>query len=822
LKARTDFEEAVAEIKTKIEDYLREKEVIPLEKKHEHVRCFHPNHKNDSNPSLRWANPDKYGWRIKCFGCGWSGDIFDAYALLEGTPAHGPGWFTQTLVPLATKYNVMLPEREVSEEEKYLQDLYRTYETAASLINHKVNKMSSDIVKGYIEEKQWTEDTLRSLDIGTLSYSRLSSCIDGETLERYGLKRPDIFAKDALIFTMRDRYGYPIRFYARLPNNKPKFTSTSTRQLLFDPWKNRGHLYLSHLLTKDSSEVILVEGQTDAVSLWQAGYSNVVAPCGSKQFSEKHSDTLILSGIIKGTILFDGDEEGQNGVLNILSQSFIKSGSLSLSVVRLPDQYDPDLYLRTEGKDQLDFLLQQKLSAFEYLLSRENPGGQPDQICMKLVPYIAGTTNEILREEMARTLSVFVGQKISTSAILAEAKRIDERVLSAHLEKQKGIVKVTNRLALEDITGARSAYRDAIEKMEALDQEQGGDASIRRKCLIRLTSWYQSDSGKAIGGYSLGDEFSNLQDLLVGGSWKSGTLIVIGAIQNMGKSSFLDSLIWSIISREDNNSIGYILTIDDPAEARFRRMAAGSLRNKNFTQNMMSNPHIFLENYNYEEVFELRHQAYQNLLNVVNKGKLFIEDSLSGRTVAYLETRVQQLRRENPTANLVIGLDNLHDAQDWPTLDKIERGSRITKDLKKIAEVYRATVICTAEYRKGDPSTKGGDEDLADTRALKFAPRLTLHLFSDVVAKGEDHAIGVRREDFSWGNYSVTKLIPVVEVAVGKNKISVERGTLFYDFYPASSFFVPISKESANDRFQARKEELQGSYPGNKENDNYG
>ena len=57
---------------------------------------------DDTNPSMSF-NPKTNYETVKCFSCGWHGDIFDAAAEIESLPKNGPEWVVETLPALAEK-----------------------------------------------------------------------------------------------------------------------------------------------------------------------------------------------------------------------------------------------------------------------------------------------------------------------------------------------------------------------------------------------------------------------------------------------------------------------------------------------------------------------------------------------------------------------------------------------------------------------------------------------------------------------------------------------------------------------------------------------
>ena len=102
-----------------LEEYLKSQgvKIDPANKK---FSCINPEHK-DSTPSSAIV-PDSNGAVFHCFGCGVSGDIFHAAAFIEGLPRSGPGFLNSTIKVLCQRFNVPIPDIELTPEQRELHD----------------------------------------------------------------------------------------------------------------------------------------------------------------------------------------------------------------------------------------------------------------------------------------------------------------------------------------------------------------------------------------------------------------------------------------------------------------------------------------------------------------------------------------------------------------------------------------------------------------------------------------------------------------------------------------------------------------------------
>ena len=126
-------------------------------------------------------------------------------------------------------------------------------------------------------------------------------------------------------------------------------------------------LYNESQLDKHSNKkIILVEGYFDVIKLHQFGFSNCVAPLGT---SINHDRIIDLTK--KGyeiIVCLDGDLAGRNASLRLMNNLLSsKDFELGVKFVLLPKNYDPDLMLESQMKDQLIKLINQPLNIEQFI-----------------------------------------------------------------------------------------------------------------------------------------------------------------------------------------------------------------------------------------------------------------------------------------------------------------------------------------------------------------------------------------------------------------------------------------------------------------------
>jgi len=160
------------------------------------------------------------------------------------------------------------------------------------------------------------------------------------------------FFSERLMFPIQDPQGSIIGFSARKIEERVfggKYINTK-ETILFKKSKVLYGLHFSRKRIAKSGEVIVVEGQLDALRLIHQGFDMAVASLGTA-FTDLHVKELIRMGAKRVYLLFDGDKAGQKAATKC-GTFFYKEG-VEVVVVPLKEGDDPDLMLMREGPPAL-------------------------------------------------------------------------------------------------------------------------------------------------------------------------------------------------------------------------------------------------------------------------------------------------------------------------------------------------------------------------------------------------------------------------------------------------------------------------------------
>jgi DNA primase len=319
-----------------------------------------------------------------CFGCGVGGSAFDFIMRVEGLT------FGEALRSLAKKYGVTLPEHDVSgpaagEREAML----KASEVAAEFFAHVLwNTTDGAMARDYLKARGISVETARAFMLG-YAPSRPASL--AKALEKRGLREAGVkvglVKKDGnvatgadaydmfrarVMFPIRDAQGRPIAFGgrvldARLPKyiNSPESPLYSKARTLYGLFEARQAISSSASSGKDRA--ILVEGYFDVIALWQTGFKEAVAGCGTALTVEQ---LRVLSRYTKNVIAcFDGDGAGRKASMRAL-EIFLQAGLLGRGIF-IPTGFDPDTFIRERGAAAFAELTDKSELLVDYFLSEQ-------------------------------------------------------------------------------------------------------------------------------------------------------------------------------------------------------------------------------------------------------------------------------------------------------------------------------------------------------------------------------------------------------------------------------------------------------------------
>ena len=319
----------------------------------------------------------------------------------------------------------------------------------------------------------------------------------------------DMF-RGRLIIPILDVNGKVIGFGGRTmeKDGHPKYINSPESGI----FRKRSTLYgLNQAKTAIHKEnmVIVVEGYFDVIALHQAGVRNVVSTLGTA-ITEDH--LIRLKRYTENvTLMLDGDEAGVKSVLRLLP--LVAETEVDCQVAALPEDQDPDSFVRSQGEGAVRELLASRRPLLEFFIDEKvRTGGGNFHSRLKMVrevtPFLDAIPGKVRRALFVRRLSELTGvdERVFGEDMNGERQRddgpaegrrsiIDEKVAGALLTKpallQMFMERSGNRflsdLEVKGLIGkvlsstVYSDCRDVRMLVNAIDDES------LRECAVRST-----------------------------------------------------------------------------------------------------------------------------------------------------------------------------------------------------------------------------------------------------------------------------------------------------------------------------------------------
>ena len=421
---------------------------------------------------------------FKCFGCGVGGDVFKFLMLSEGME------FGEALKTLAERAGVKLKPFQVSEGESRRQLLYEINHLAAEfyhylLLKHPVGKKALDYILG------------RGISRESLDFFKLGFSPDKwDSLQKFLLRKKGYRITDLeeaglvikssrgsfydrfrgrLMFPLTDHRGNICGFAGRLLVkevqeakyiNSPDTPIYHKSQLLYGLWQTRSQI-------KQADAAVMVEGELDAISSYQADIKNVVAIKGSALTQEQ---LQLLNRFTQNLILaldsdLAGDAAARRGI------ELADSLGFSLKVVEVQGGKDPD-EVAQNNPDLWQKQVRLAVPIYDYFLDSatrrfniQTAEGKR-KIGRELVPILAKISDNFVRGHYVSQLSYRMG--VSEEAVEEEI---------AKFSKTSGL-KIPSPVVVEPIK--RKYYLILEEYLLALCLQTGSWSLLTKKRVREL------------------------------------------------------------------------------------------------------------------------------------------------------------------------------------------------------------------------------------------------------------------------------------------------------------------------------------------------
>ena len=343
---------------------------VPLKKAGANYAACCPFH-NEKSPSFT-VSPTKQFYH--CFGCGAHGTAIGFVMEYQGMG------FVDAVKELAGRAGMTVPESDGrgfhDEKPGQTRTLIDAMARAAAYYKDQLKKSPRAIeycrkrgLTGEIAARYglgYAPDGWQNLQAVFPDYGADTLKLAGLVIDNESGRRYDRF-RDRLMIPIINPKGDIIAFGGRIiDQGEPKYLN-SPETPLFEKGRELFGLPQARQALRETDTAIVTEGYMDVIALAQHGVCNAVATLGTAT-TTTHVQKL-LRQVDRVVFCFDGDNAGRKAAWRALENSLeALADNKRLGFVFLPQEDDPDSFVRAHGKAEFERLVAQAMPLSDFLL----------------------------------------------------------------------------------------------------------------------------------------------------------------------------------------------------------------------------------------------------------------------------------------------------------------------------------------------------------------------------------------------------------------------------------------------------------------------
>ena len=400
---------------------------------------FHGNG-NERTPSLSVSRERQM---FNCFACGTGGNVFAFVMKYEDVT------FPEALKIVANKVGYNL---NVSDYKEFHDPHDKDYEIMDYAKKYYLNNIWTEEGKSarkYLLDRGIDETIIKEFNIGYAGSNKdtlyrllskknydLDSIDNLGLINKSGLDIYDTFT-NRIIIPIENARGQVVGFTGRIFNGESDTAKyLNTRET---PIFKKGSILFNFHNAKDSikanREVIVVEGNMDAISLAARGIKNVVALQGTALAKENIEQLKKLNATV--ILMLDNDNAGLEATVK--NSDLLINNGITVKIVRLNGAKDPDEYIRSVGVDALKDNIKHALKYIDFKLEYLKNGKN-----MQNIEDVAAYINEVIKalnneDDLTKSLIISkISKDYQIDAAILESKiKVTPQKVEAKMVKKE-------------------------------------------------------------------------------------------------------------------------------------------------------------------------------------------------------------------------------------------------------------------------------------------------------------------------------------------------------------------------------------------------
>ena len=619
--------------------------------------------------------------------------------------------FIDAVKMLANEAGLQLPNFDEGEYQRG-KDKQALLEDANSYFIYCLeNSPGAEEIKAYLSSRGYSDQDVKDMELGYIpSREKLYTYLTDtrkhpkEMVEEAIKLHSNIGSTHRLSIPFRSGGNIKGFIFRRLTPGEDKYIASTGL--------SRGEGFFNLKPLKGDKDLIVVEGELDALIAEVRGIENVVA-LGGASLSTGMVQDAIKRGAKSFTLCLDKDKAGKDGATRAID-AILKEGVNRVYLVNLPEGSDPDSLIKEQGVEALREAIAQAIPYYKAILEnilhkygtiQEETGSLSEKVKDRLLDEVVETGSKLEPMDRDQYKKLFISlEPIQELGITEESYQVTIDRLTTYREREaqdkalKGLL--TEAKQLQD----KGEIGKAIDVLgEKLRQVRLQDKATEFSSLLIPTretdvrAILQAKPESLNSGYKIGGETLLLP---------SGALSIFAAPTSHGKTSLLINVALNVAQAHKDKEI-YFFSYEEDRESillkTLNTYVGKPLNNANNANRRLIKEYFtsgstqYINNQVRDEFTALKDQFFKELINT---GKLCI--NYSSFDADTLGDAIQYLKRNaNPGAILIDYLQLLNlPGGKYKTYSRQEELKQICINLKDVAVDTGLPVILGAQFNR--------------------------------------------------------------------------------------------------------------------------
>lgn len=418
---------------------------IPLKKTGSDYVCNCPFH-SEKTPSCHIYMSTQ---SFYCFGCGAAGDVINFVRLYEHLD------YMESVRFLAQRAGIPMPEDGGDEGAKQRSRLLEMNREAGKFYHKYLFSPAGAQGLNYLYSRGLTEHTIRIYGLG---YAPDDWSVLKDQMNRMGFSDSELeagslaikssksnryfdFFRYRVMFPFFDLRGNIVGFSGRVIGGDDPRKYLNTKATLV--YNKSTFLYsMNHAKNANQTNLIMCEGNLDVISLFQAGFKNAAATCGTAM-TDSHARMIANQGFKEVTLAYDSDEAGQKATARALN--ILDKVGITARILKINNAKDPDEFIKKFGKEAFSLLIDNSQTGMNFELDKikqsldlSTPQGKSEYL-KKSVAFIADIHSAIDRAVYISTIAEQCDVNRSNIELAVE-QQLKKKYRARENEERKSII----------------------------------------------------------------------------------------------------------------------------------------------------------------------------------------------------------------------------------------------------------------------------------------------------------------------------------------------------------------------------------------------